>query len=302
VADVFETNVFAADVFEADVFAADVFAAGAVVILRRPRGDDATERPCGPPILSRTRLTTAIARSRSLRVHSYMPMETSSYLTLVALGSAVEALGWSTREWPIDEPIRLAQLISRLEDECARLAQAHGRIRFAVNQAYADPDTLLQPGDEVAIIPPVSGGCGPEYLTAYLIREPIDVAELLSAVEHESIGAIATFVGVVRAETRADQRPLEALEYTAHERMAQAQMSSLAEAIAQAHGVSAYRLVHRLGTLCIGEASVAAIVSSPHRDAAFTACREMIERLKLHVPIFKREIWADGETTWVDGI
>src|SRR5262245_13568338 len=137
---------------------------------------------------------------------------------------------------------------------------------------------------------------------ARLCREPIDVAGLAAEFGDASCGAIATFIGVVRAETRADGAKLEALEYTAYEAMAQAELQGLCEAMLREFPVFAVRAVHRLGVMKIGEASVALVVSAGHRAAAFDACRELMERIKRNVPIFKREIWADGGRTWVDPV
>lgn len=134
---------------------------------------------------------------------------------------------------------------------------------------------------------------------ARLVREPIDVAALVREVEHPGCGAIATFVGVVRAERR-DDAQLAALDYSAYEPMALSEMERIAAAAAAAHEIHAIRVVHRLGRMEIGEASVALVVSAPHRAAAFDACRAIIERLKVSVPIFKRECWSDESSTWVD--
>jgi molybdopterin synthase catalytic subunit len=138
--------------------------------------------------------------------------------------------------------------------------------------------------------------------TTRITRLPIDVAALVREVEHARVGAVATFVGVVRAESRGDGTALAELEYTAHESMALAEMQRIAAEVAAAHAVNAVSAVHRLGNLKLGEASVAVVVSAPHRAAAFAACREVIEKLKADVPVFKREIWADGAGTWVHDV
>lgn len=142
----------------------------------------------------------------------------------------------------------------------------------------------------------------PERAVARLCRDPIDVARLTAEVADVSCGAIATFVGVVRAEQRADSAALEALDYTAYEPMALASLQGLCEALLREFPVYAVRAVHRLGVMGIGEASVALVVSAGHRGAAFDACRELMERIKRDVPIFKREIWQGGERTWVDPV
>lgn len=142
----------------------------------------------------------------------------------------------------------------------------------------------------------------PGRAIARICREPIDVAGLAAAVGDASCGAIATFAGVVRAETRADGAALEALEYSAYEDMALTELQSLCEAMLREYSVFAVRAVHRLGVLRIGEASIVLVVSAGHRGAAFDACRELMERIKRDVPIFKREIWRNGAATWVNSI
>lgn len=227
-------------------------------------------------------------------------------VTVVAFGSAVSVLGWSRRTLEISTGARLAAVIEQLENECPRFVEGRGRVRYAVNEAYAGADTVLRAGDEVAIIPPVSGG-GPEApcarsAVARLTRETIDVRALECEVGAPAAGAVCTFVGLVRAERRADGLALEALEYGGHETMALREMQSMCDAALGGHAVHAVRLVHRLGRIAIGEASVAVLVSAPHRAAAFEACRALIESLKKDVPIFKREIWHGGAATWVDPI
>lgn len=133
-----------------------------------------------------------------------------------------------------------------------------------------------------------------------LVLDAIGLESLIAEITRREAGAIATFLGVVRAEKNAAGNELIALEYTAYEQMASAELDRLASAIAWEFDLLAVRAVHRLGTLGIGEASVAVVVSSAHRAAAFDACRALMERIKADVPIFKREIWSDGPATWVN--
>jgi molybdopterin synthase catalytic subunit len=129
-----------------------------------------------------------------------------------------------------------------------------------------------------------------------LVREPIDLASLAGATPAD--GAVSLFVGVVRNENRG--RPVLRLEYEAYEEMALPLMEEIAAEARRAFPVTAVRLVHRLGRLEIGEASVAVAVSSPHRKEAFAACRFAIDALKARVPIWKKEFYADG-SAWLDG-
>lgn len=141
-----------------------------------------------------------------------------------------------------------------------------------------------------------------EPAVATITHAPIDTSALLRDVERADVGALALFVGVVRAERSEDGIELVGLDYSAYEPMARAELARAVTEVTSTHAISAARAVHRLGRLRIGEASVAVAVSAPHRAAAFAACREIIERVKADVPIFKRELWANGTTTWVDGI
>ncbi|MCA9244662.1 MAG: molybdenum cofactor biosynthesis protein MoaE [Phycisphaerales bacterium] len=135
-----------------------------------------------------------------------------------------------------------------------------------------------------------------------LTREPLDLAELSRAVAVDGVGAIATFVGVVRPDVRSGEATLAALDYTAHEDMAIKQMRRVCEETCRLVGAKAIRLVHRVGKLRVGEVSLAVVVSAAHRAEAFDACRIVTERLKVDVPIFKRDVWSDGEENWVNGL
>jgi molybdopterin synthase catalytic subunit len=216
-----------------------------------------------------------------------------------AFGSAVDALGWPNKTFELPHGTSITQLLEHLSRESPRVAAAQTRLKFAVNHQYATPETMLRSGDEVAIIPPVSGGAIP---AARLVREPIDMVALRREVESESVGAVVTFAGTVRQETSAVGQPLKALEYSAEEVLALSEMGRLCDEAQKSYEVHKAVLVHRLGTLRTGEISIAAAVSAPHRDAAFECCRFLIEGLKKSAPIFKKEIWHDGSATWVDGV
>lgn len=223
-------------------------------------------------------------------------------VNVLAFGSAVEALGWTERRVPLPAGATLGDVLSALERDFPRLAEGRGRLKFAVNQRYATAATTLNPGDEIAIIPPVAGGdvAADERPAARLVRDPINVAALAREVEADSVGAIATFAGTVRAERRPDGAPLNALEYSAYEPMALAEMQRLCDAVSRDYALQRAVLVHRLGVLAVGEASVAVVVSAGHRGAALDACRALIEGLKAAVPIFKKELWQGGESSWVE--
>jgi MoaE-MoaD fusion protein len=173
-------------------------------------------------------------------------------------------------------------------------------LAIAVNQSYAVKGCLLRDGDEVALLPPVSGGCssgGGSSLIA-LIHERIDSASLAAQVKQGEDGAVVVFDGIVRNNTRG--RRTLFLVYEAYPEMALRQMRALAEKAVAVHGVRQVAMVHRLGRLEVGETSVLIAVSSAHRAQAFEACRWLIDTLKKTVPIWKKEHFEDG-AVWADG-
>lgn len=135
-----------------------------------------------------------------------------------------------------------------------------------------------------------------------LTRERLEPLAQRAAAPDRAAGALATFVGVVRAERDERGRELLALDYSAYEPMAERVMRRIVAAARLRHAPLAIQLAHRLGRLEVGEASVAVTVWAAHRGEAFAACREVIEELKVSVPIFKQEIWADGSASWVEGV
>ena len=200
---------------------------------------------------------------------------------------------------------RVEDLVRALVNDGTFTDAAMRTAAVAVNQEYASPEHLLNDGDEVAILPPVSGGAsavsgGVDDLVQ-IVKEPIDsqMAErIVSAVKSGGDGAVCVFDGIVRDNTRG--RATLHLDYEAYEEMALKQMSALREEAKALFGVSEIAIVHRLGRLLIGETSVFIAVSSAHRGAAFDACRYVIDTLKKTVPIWKREQFADG-AVWADG-
>ncbi|HSY37087.1 MAG TPA: molybdenum cofactor biosynthesis protein MoaE [Acidobacteriaceae bacterium] len=171
---------------------------------------------------------------------------------------------------------------------------------IAVNQQYSPRSCILQDGDEVAILPPVSGGLAAEPSTPLiaLVREPIDAAAIERAIKSGADGAVCVFDGIVRDNTRG-RRTLH-LDYEAYEEMALQQMHLLRSEAIEHFAVRDVAIVHRLGRLTVGETSVFIAVASAHRGAAFDACRWVIDTLKKTVPIWKKEQFADG-AAWADG-
>jgi molybdopterin synthase catalytic subunit len=158
-----------------------------------------------------------------------------------------------------------------------------------VNQSYVSADHELQDGDEVAFIPPVSGGSASFFR---IQSEPIDARALETLVAHPGAGAIATFTGTVRDHGRG--LTVTHLEYEAYPPAAERLLAQIGDEIREQWGLEHVAIVHRVGSLSVGETSVVISVASAHRDAAFDACRYAIERIKEIVPIWKKEHYADG--------
>jgi molybdopterin converting factor subunit 1 len=178
--------------------------------------------------------------------------------------------------------------------EIPRMRESVAALAVAVNSEYAGAETALKSGDEVALLPPVSGGLG----YAKIVREPIDTRGVLERIKRGEDGAAVVFEGVVRNQTR-ERRTLY-LDYEGYEEMALRQMEGLAGQALKQFQVRDIALVHRLGRLEIGETSVLIVVASAHRAAAFDACRWLIDTLKRTVPIWKKEHFEDG-AVWADG-
>jgi len=161
---------------------------------------------------------------------------------------------------------------------------------YAVNRAYADRGEVLSVGDEVAVIPPVSGG------DFRLSGEPLSVDAAVAEVRDAGAGAIATFIGTTRAHSRG--RDVLYLDYEAYEGMAEQAMADLADELKRRHELCKVAIHHRVGRVEIGEMSVVIAVSASHRAAALAACREAIDELKVSVPLWKKESYVGGEE-WI---
>ena len=208
-------------------------------------------------------------------------------------------LGSETIELP--EQATVAQLLQHCLEKAPAARKFLGSLAVAVNREYATPTHILRDGDEVALLPPVSGGCADDGLQSSLVRlqrEPICPEALLMELRDGADGAMVVFDGIVRNHTRG-RRTLY-LDYEAYEEMALGQMRALVREAKSRFDVREVALVHRLGRLEIGESSVWIAVASAHRAPAFEACRFVIDTLKKTVPIWKKEYFVDG-AVWADG-
>jgi molybdopterin synthase catalytic subunit len=209
----------------------------------------------------------------------------------------------------LSEGARLSDLYAELQQRVPKLLGFSNAIALSINYEYSDGSAVLQDNDEVALIPPVSGGSIDADSTAEiplplisehcrLVGEAIKTAAITTAIRRPEDGAVAVFDGIVRDNSRG-RRTLH-LDYTAYEPMALRQMEQLAQQALANFMVRDVRIVHRLGRLHIGETSVYIVVASAHRAAAFDACRWLIDTLKKTVPIWKKEFFEDG-AVWADG-
>jgi len=226
------------------------------------------------------------------------------------LGMLREIAGHDKEVVQLDENSCLADLFAQLQHRIPKLSDFRGAIALAVNYEYSSGETVLRDNDEVALIPPVSGGkVDNEPSTADLpmplisehariTSSPIKSAAILTSIKKPEDGAIAIFDGIVRNNSRG-RRTLY-LEYSAYDRMALIKMEELARQSLAQFAVRDVRIVHRVGRLQIGESSVYIAVASAHRAAAFDACRWLIDTLKTTVPIWKKEFFEDG-AIWADG-
>jgi MoaE-MoaD fusion protein len=220
-------------------------------------------------------------------------------------GMLKDLTGQASDALDLPEGATLADLRDHYEKRTPGLKRLAGSLAMSVNQEYAGPDDKLKAGDEIALLPPVSGGSG-EAATAYrmgskqvaIIRGKIDTQQVLEKIKRPEDGSAVVFEGVVRDNTRG-RRTLY-LEYEAYESMALKQMEALAGQAMVQFKIRDVAMVHRLGRLEIGETSVLIVVASAHRAAAFDACRWLIDTLKRTVPIWKKEYFEDG-AVWADG-
>jgi MoaE-MoaD fusion protein len=222
-------------------------------------------------------------------------------------GVLKDLAGRSSDTLSLAENARAADVISHYQQHLSANKGIFNSIAISVNQEYAGPEMKLHAGDEIALLPPVSGGAGeskPQNVPAeidaraFITREVIDSFGTLAAIQRPDDGAAVVFEGIVRNNTRG--RRTLFLDYEAYEEMAIKEMESLIARALDQFQIRDAIIIHRLGRIEIGETSVLIVVASAHRGAAFDACRWLIDTLKRTVPIWKKEYFEDG-AVWSDG-
>lgn len=216
-------------------------------------------------------------------------------IRLLAFASAGDALGAHEMEMEMPDGSRVADLRVRLDRDYPKLAPLWPRLALAVDGHIVSADAPLVDGAEVALLPPVSGGTDGS-LRAELVDGPIDTGRVVASVSGPGRGAIVIFLGTVRDHHAG--RPVEKLTYSAYRPMALEGLRKIVTDLEASSPDLRATIVHRLGEVPVGEASVAIAVASPHRAAAYEASRMALERLKAEIPIWKREHYADGEAAW----
>jgi molybdopterin synthase catalytic subunit len=218
-------------------------------------------------------------------------------------GILKDLAGRSEDQIQLGENAKVGNVFDYYAERFPKIRAMSSSIVMARNQEFSPLTTSLAEGDEVAFLPPVSGGAPTELIDPAghyfaLTREPIVTLALTDRIQRPGDGAVIAFEGVVRDNTKG--RATKFLDYECYETMALKMMAQIGREIAASHAIGRIAMVHRLGRMEIGEASVVIVVGAPHRKPAFDAALEGINRLKKLVPIWKKEHFADGEV-WVEG-
>jgi len=219
-------------------------------------------------------------------------------------GMLKDIVGRAEEQLDVPENGRLSGIFEHYVEQFPRLRELAGSIVLARNHEFSDLSSAINDGDEIALLPPVSGGSAFAHEIRAdghffaLTRHPIDNRQIIDRLLRGEAGAVITFEGVVRNNTKG--RRTRFLDYECYEPMAIKMIAGIGRDIAARFEIDRIAMVHRLGRLLIGETSVSIIVTAPHRKAAFDAALEGINRLKRLVPIWKKEHFEDGEV-WVEG-
>jgi molybdopterin synthase catalytic subunit len=218
-------------------------------------------------------------------------------IKVLLFGQAREWAGTSTLQLEVESPARVDTAFARLKSLHPRLGEMERSLLFAVNEQYVERSHALAEGDELAVLPPVSGGEVEVGDVFEITREPIDVAGLKARLLEGDSGAVITFEGVARNNTKG-RRTLY-LEYECYPQMALRTMGQIGREVRERWPINRIGIIHRLGRIEITETSVVILVTSAHRRIAFEACQYAIDRLKKIVPIWKKEYFEDG-AVWVE--
>jgi molybdopterin synthase catalytic subunit/molybdopterin converting factor small subunit len=209
-------------------------------------------------------------------------------ITVVYLGGSRDETGCGREPMTLAAGSTIADVAKVVADKHPGLAPRLAHVRWARNFEFAPLDARIAAADEVALLPPVCGGAPRGVLTS----EPLDPAAVEAAVASPEVGATVVFVGSVRRQSHG--HVVDRIEYQAYEPMASRQLERVADEVLAATGATDLRIVHRHGTLAVGELTIVIAAASPHRAQAFEACRAAIERVKVDVPIWKRELGPEG--------
>jgi len=212
-------------------------------------------------------------------------------------GGLREEAGGDRLDLELPPASRVSELRTQLASELPSVARLGDRMAISVNLEVVDDEHVLQEGDEVALLPPVSGGSGQGAARCTIHDSALDEDEVVRRVAADDTGGVVTFVGTVRDHSRG--HTIEFLEYEAYPEMAEREMEKIADQAAERWPGTRVAIAHRVGHLEIGDAAMVIAAAAPHRAEAFEACRFAIDTLKQTVPIWKKEMATDGEY-WVD--
>jgi molybdopterin synthase catalytic subunit len=204
-----------------------------------------------------------------------------------------EAVGQKQLFLELPEDASLGELMAQLAGVHPAVAAYRGRLVISVNAERAPLDRVLRDGDEVALLPPVSGGSGRRWVS----EQPLSMDELIREVLGPEMGGLVTFTGIVRDHSKGQS--IDHLEYEAYAEMAERELRKIGAQVEQRWPEVRYAMVHRVGRLAIGDPAVMIAAAAPHRPAAFEACRFIIDTLKQTVPIWKKEFATSG-AYWVE--
>ena len=222
-------------------------------------------------------------------------MSNTIKITALLFGQAREIAGAASLEIEVAQPATVASAFAELIAGHPKLAAMERSLLFAINEEYAGREQALNDGDQLAVLPPVSGGAGDDICE--ITREPIDITSLRARLLTGESGALVIFDGVARNHTKG--RRTRFLEYEGYEAMALKTMAQIINEVHEKWPINRVGIIHRLGRIAISASSVVIIVTSAHRRVAFEACQYAIDRLKKIVPIWKKEYFEDGEV-WVE--